>query len=114
MTLCNLSHGMEKVPILFAGSCTPLSVSPLDTDYTYVCSPILHQSVSVEALAAAYYVHMFPLCTSGRNSGLPGGVISSWEENAGSTYLDDSTLHLWYIKQVSAGFSLPIPHVITS
>lgn len=98
---CDLSRGLEKVPILVDETCTPSAVSPLDTPYVYAISPILHESVTLEAVASACSIRMFSLCTSESNCSDTGGVHSSWEDSTRIAYDNDRAISAGYITEVS-------------
>lgn len=102
----DLSRGLEEVPILCAGTSTGFSVSPFDTPFTYSRSPILHQSVSVEALDPSRHVHVFPICTSDSIVTTTSGECSTTEATAaGVAYLDSGVVHPRFITEVSASIS---------
>lgn len=96
----DLSRGLEALPILWNESDARTLSSPLEESSTYACTPIMHESVDVAALARACSRHMCSLCTSeGRCSYNHGNICSV--DTAGMAYNENGILTAPYLAEIS-------------
>lgn len=96
----DLSGGAEAVPILLEECAAQSRSSPLDDCCTYASSPVLHESVNVEALAFACSLHTLSVCTCKEHCSDKVDNICS-VDTRGMAYGEDSALTPAYLAEVS-------------
>lgn len=102
----DLARGMENIPILLAETPSMHGLSSFDKCYNYVCSPVLHESVTVEALASARALDVFCLCVSEVNCCDNCTDSSCVHVNGTIAYSADGVLLPRYITQVKRNLYL--------
>lgn len=97
----DLSSGLESVPILLGAAPSAEAASTFDESYNYICTTLLHESVTAEALACARAMDMFCVCSSEEVSPGTAAVDSAVHAHVETAYTLDSTLLPKYITQVT-------------
>ena len=97
---------MENIPILLAETPSMHGLSLFDKCYNYVCSPVLHESVTVEAMASVRALDMFCLCVSEVNCYDNGTDSSCVHDNGSIAYSKNGALLPQYITQVKRNLYL--------
>lgn len=101
----DLSRGAEAVPILLKECDAQTRSSPLDGCCTCASSPVLHESVNIQALAFACSLHSLSVCTCKEHCSDKVDNICS-VDTRGMAYGEDSALTPPYLAEVSMSLVL--------